>query len=327
MSGFLKYLSCLVLIATGAFQNALCSVIFSSISTRELSVGDRVHFSVSILGPKGATIVPPDPSSQFGALTVKEWNSRKFEQEKADSTVFEYSLTFYKPEPCTIPSLSYVLETGTKRDTLKSEAIPLTMVPLITTDSADIMDLRPQQTTGKRPLAWLWLLIAMLAATAAIVIIRHYSRTLRRPPPPSPPKPPYEEAIEALAALDAKQYLLKGLVREYVFELSDILKRYIERRFTINAAEFTTEEILAWLGISPLEKGRRNAMEWFFRATDPVKFAKQTPDQDTIVRFGTEARAFFEATKPPPENDKKTDDQAITTASPPVQQKVGGGSV
>jgi hypothetical protein len=167
----------------------------------------------------------------------------------------------------------------------------------------------------------------MLAATAAIVIIRHYSRTLRRPPPPSPPKPPYEEAIEALAALDAKQYLLKGLVREYVFELSDILKRYIERRFTINAAEFTTEEILAWLGISPLEKGRRNAMEWFFRATDPVKFAKQTPDQDTIVRFGTEARAFFEATKPPPENDKKTDDQAITTASPPVQQKVGGGSV
>ena len=125
---------------------------------------------------------------------------------------------------------------------------------------------------------------------------------MQRPPPPPPPKPPYEEAMEALAALEAKQYLLKGLVREYVFELSDILKRYIERRFSINAAEFTT-----WLGVSPLAKEQRAAMEWFFRAADPVKFAKMLPDQDTLDRFGAEARVFLETTKPVVDPEKKAD--------------------
>ena len=285
------------------------AVIFSTVSNQELSVGDRIHFSVTIMGPKESTVVPPEPSSSFGNITVKEWNSRKFEQTKADSLVFEYSLTTYKPEPCTIPALSYILESRDKRDTLKTEAIPLTLVPQITTDSADIMDLRPQQNTGKRPLLWLWLLLSAILLTAAILAGRYYFKRMQRPPPPPPPKPPYDEAMEALAALDAKQYLLKGLVREYVFELSDILKRYIERRFSINAAEFTTEEMLAWLGVSPLAKEQRAAMEWFFRAADPVKFAKMLPDQDTLDRFGAEARAFLEATRPVIEQEKKTDEQ------------------
>ena len=37
--------------------------------------------------------------------------------------------------------------------------------------------------------------------------------------------------MEALSLLDGKTYLAKGMIREYVFELSDIFKRYIERRF------------------------------------------------------------------------------------------------
>jgi hypothetical protein len=88
------------------------------------------------------------------------------------------------------------------------------------------------------------------------------------------------------------------MIREYVFELSEILKRYSERRFGVNAAEFTTEEMLAWLAVSKLEKEQRFAMEWFYRAADPVKFAKYLPDQGTVDRFGVEARAFIEATKP-----------------------------
>ena len=91
---------------------------------------------------------------------------------------------------------------------------------------------------------------------------------------------------------------MKGMIREYVFELSEILKRYSERRFGVNAAEFTTEEMLAWLPVSSLDKEQRFAMEWFYRAADPVKFAKYLPDQGTIDRFGIEARAFVEATKP-----------------------------
>jgi hypothetical protein len=279
-------------------QSAESAVIFSSISRREISVGDRVLFSVSTIVPKGATVVPPDPAAGFGAVVVKEWNSKKHELSSADSIVFDYVITTYKAENCTIPSLPYIVENGAARDSLHTVPAPLTLVPLCTADTLDIMDLKPQQTAGRRPLLWLWLLIGAIALAAGIITARHFIQKLRKPPKPPPPKPPYDEAMEALAALEAKKYLMKGMVREYVFELSDILKRYIERSFGINAAEFTTEEMLAWLGISPLDKQQRASMEWFFRAADPVKFAKYLPDQKSVDRFPAEARGFLEATRP-----------------------------
>jgi hypothetical protein len=305
-------------------QRAESAVIFSTISQRQLSVGDRILFSVSTIVPKGATVQPPDPSTGFGALVVKEWNSKKHELSQADSIVFDYVVTTYKAENCTIPSLPYTVENGTKTDTLKTEAAPLTVVPLCTADTVDIMDLKPQQAAGKRPLLWLWVLLGALALTAGIIAARHFIIARKKPLPPPAPKPPYDEAIEAIAALEAKQHLMKGMVRDYVFELSDILKRYIERSFGTNAAEFTTEEMLAWLGISPLDKSLRASMEWFFRATDPVKFAKYLPDQKSIDRFMVEVRNFLDATKP---REKPDDGQTGQAANPPGSdvQKANGG--
>jgi hypothetical protein len=83
--------------------------------------------------------------------------------------------------------------------------------------------------------------------------------------------------------------------------LSDIFKRYIERRFGTNAAEFTTEEMLDWIKRSALQPAERKIAEWFFSAADPVKFAKWLPDGDTLDRFGKDVRQFIEQTRPRPE--------------------------
>jgi hypothetical protein len=99
------------------------------------------------------------------------------------------------------------------------------------------------------------------------------------------------------------------MVRVYVFELSDIFKRYIERRFDINAAEFTTEEMLDWVKGSLLEPENKKAAEWFFSTTDPVKFAKWLPDNDTLYRFGSDVRQFVERTKPKPQTDSQPVDK------------------
>ncbi len=304
-----------------SFSAAWSAVIFTGVNRRELSVGDRIDFTVSIMAPKGAAALPPDPSSAFDPLTVKEWNNRKFPLKNADSIVFDYELTTYKAENCAIPPLPFILNSGTRSDTLRTDSIPLTVISLCKIDTADIMGLKPQQVTGKRSLLWLWMCLALAAIAAVVLFARSLIRKHRKGPPPPPPKPPYEEAMEALAALDAKQYPMKGMIREYVFELSEILKRYSERRFGVNAAEFTTEEMLAWLSVSNLDKEQRYAMEWFYRATDPVKFAKYLPDQGTIDRFGIEARAFVEATKPVVEVNKEGESAQAAADATAVSSK------
>jgi hypothetical protein len=307
---------------------AQAATINATATPREIGVGDRIAFRVCAVIPAGATLLPPEPSNGFGSLIVKEWNQRKVPHDKTDSIIFDYALTTYKPENCFIPSLQFLLQNGAAIDTLHTDSIAVTLIPLCKTDSAEVMDLRPQQVTGKRPLLWLWLLLGAALLGGGFFAGRYFLQKLRKPPPPPPPppQPPYEEALAALAALDARNYPAQGMVREYVFELSDIFKRYIERTFAVNAAEFTTEEMIDWVAVSPLDRQLRGSLEWFFRTADPVKFAKVIPDLDTLRRFGAEVRSFLEATKPAPGTERKTGGAPAADAStvPGTQQPAGG---
>ena len=279
------------------------AVLSTSISQDSLLVGDRVHFSVSMLVPKAATIIPPSTDTGFGKFIVKEWNSNKIEKSNVDSLAFNYAITLYTTEQCTLPALPYIQVQGDKKDTVYSQKIPLRLVLVNNTDSTNpsIKGLNPQQTAGSPSLAWVWLLLGLLFAGAGIYILKRWLKSRKKPQKEAPPKPPYEEAMEALSLLDGKRYLLKGMIREYVFELSDIFKRYIERRFGTNAAEFTTEEMLDWIKRSALQPAERKIAEWFFSAADPVKFAKWLPDGETLDRFGKDVRQFIEQTRPRPE--------------------------
>lgn len=285
----------------------------TSLSRQQLTVGEKINFVVSANVPKGAKLTPPIPENSFGKISVKGWDIVKTEYPSYDSISVQYAITTYIPESCTIPSLKYVLENGSTVDTLFTDNVPLEILSVInSSDSAavDIKDIRAQQNTGKAPLWWLW-----LSLTAAGIIALIYggillSKYLRKPEKLPPPKPPYEEAIEALGILHGKRYLQQGLFREYVFELSEIFKRYIGRRFQVNAEEYTAEELIAWLGVSGLDMKIRHPVEWFFRTTDLVKFAKFTPDNATVDRFGKEVLNFLEITKPLPQQTAATEQTA-----------------
>jgi hypothetical protein len=301
MRGNIRFSKLILFLIVLVLANATASVVLSSVSQDSLFVGDRVHFGVTMLVPKSCQVVPPATDNGFGRFIVKEWASDKSEKKNADSLSFNYILTTYSTECCTIPSLPFLQTLGNKVDTLRTEAIPMRVVlvsPTTVQDTAAIRDIKGLEQVGIPSLLWLWLLLAAAVTGAALFIIRRFRKKKSMPSVIIPPKPPYEEAVEALRLLEAKQYLVKGMIREYVFELSDIIKRYIERRFIINAAEFTTEEMIDWIRVSPLEPAQRRSLEWFFSTADPVKFAKWTPDSDTSQRFGVDMRTFVEQTKP-----------------------------
>ena len=224
---------------------------------------------------------------------------------------FKYVLSFYEIEQCTIPPVPFTVAVAGKSDTLLSKPIPVRLVLIRSSDSTDtsIKDLKPQQTAGSPSIAWLWIVCGAAALAAFFFFLRRFVKKRTEAAKTAPPKPPYEEAMEALRLLDEKQYLAKGMIREHVFGLSDILKRYIERRFDVNAAEYTTEEMLGWIITSPLGPPEKKSAEWFFTETDPVKFAKMHPDRDTLHRFGHEARQLIEQTRPKSETAQDAKDK------------------
>lgn len=287
-----------MLLLCGLLVSVAANELTTTLSSRSLSVGDHLDFRVTVAIPKSATVTPPIPEVNFGSVIVKEWNVKKSEHEALDSLIYSYIITTYSPEPCTIPALSFAITSGETLDTLHTVPLPLEVISVVTSDSADIKDMIPPRSTGKAPQWWLWLLGSAAAVVAAFAGIRLLLRKLHHDPVAPPPQPPYEEALDALRELAVQKFLQRGLIREYVFELSEIFKRYIGRRFACNAVEYTTEELFAWLGASGFTTSCRASVEWFFRTTDPIKFARLIPDQKTLDRFEQEVRTFLEETKP-----------------------------
>jgi hypothetical protein len=308
-------------IASLMLFSSLCSAseITSSLSKASLTAGEIITYNVIIIAPSGANVIPPVIDKTIGAITVREWNSSTKKISKGDSVTVSYRITTYVPENCTIPELPFLVVNGSQTDTLTSQSHVLSFQSVIDKDTVDIRDLKPQLETGAKPMWLLWILIA--AAVLGIIIlvwVRFFNKKKIAGEKQIPLLPPYEEAINAINELERQKYLQRGLIREYVFNLSEILKRYIERRFEINASEFTTEEVVAWLGVSGLDTKLKQSVEWFFRTSDPVKFARFIPAQETIDKFMGETMNFLNATRP-----VATDTSQVTTDTTAQKTSIG----
>ncbi|MBL7081694.1 MAG: hypothetical protein ISS44_03915 [Candidatus Omnitrophica bacterium] len=113
-----------------------------------------------------------------------------------------------------------------------------------------------------------------------------------------PPRPADQIAYEALEALRAKGLPALGEIKQYYFELSDIIRRYIENRFNIKAPEMTTEEFLSSLrNTTDLLAAHKNLLKEFLCLCDIVKFAKYGPTQKEINDSFSAAKKLIDETK------------------------------
>ncbi|MDD5556851.1 MAG: hypothetical protein PHN82_06325, partial [bacterium] len=133
------------------------------------------------------------------------------------------------------------------------------------------------------------------AVAAAAAVLR---RRRRRGPPAAPARPAHEIALEEIARLLAADLPGRGLVREFYASLSDIVRRYIERRFGLNAPDRTTEEFLLEAGAAGgLPERERGLVGDFLARCDLVKFARYGPRAGEIAGAAAAARRFIEETK------------------------------
>jgi hypothetical protein len=297
-----------LLLLFAAYAPAFSTQITAAVSPDSAMVGDELTLSVVIAGvPKGAKVLPPETEKGFGDFAVLGWEdasmpkAAKGKERDSSKYQYRYGIAAYKPENCTIPAIKFLVND----DTVSTPPIPVRMLsalPAAPPDSGGfaLKDLKAQQRAGKADLWELWVVLAVAVAVVALILIR---KRLGKGggaavAPAVPLLPPYEEAIEAINALEGKKYLERGMAREYVFELSELFKRYMGRRYDIIAPELTTDEIVSWLEFSGLSREMRLCAERFFRSGDQVKFAKFRPDKREADGYMGDVKMFIEATKP-----------------------------
>jgi len=148
---------------------------------------------------------------------------------------------------------------------------------------------------GIRGGAWRWwVLAAVLVVTAIVVwlVLRRGPEARRGPPP----RPSWELAQAALQQLEAD---LPMAAEVFFVRLTDIVRRYVEKRFDIRAPEQTTPEFLRALHRRDvLAAEHRLMLQDFLTSADLIKFAKADATQEQLTESLVSARRFVADTRP-----------------------------
>ncbi len=193
------------------------------------------------------------------------------------------------------------------RDTARSKELLLSVVPVNVTanDSisplTDVVDAENPSVFDKVPDPiynyWWAFLLGILIIAAGVYAWFKYKKdgTIL---PSKPEIPPYEQAISALRQLKAKKLWESGRDKDYYTELTDILRRYLDRRFGIKAMEMTSSEILSHLADLGNRDVPRDKIRDILDMADFVKFAMVRPLPDDNVALYKNALDFVESTRP-----------------------------
>ena len=204
-----------------------------------------------------------------------------------------------------IPTLTYGFQDANdpnKAYTLDTEPLDVEVTSLLGEDRAKltIADIEgvvdpPRQSIPYRLIRMLVYLLSLLSAIGAW-LIRRYRQRQRKIVRIF--KPAHEVAYERLRALVEARLMEAGQVKEFYEAISNILRHYIEDRFSLHAPEQTTEEFLYTLAqtdsLSPSDK---TALGEFLGHCDLVKFARHQPTPEQIQRTFDLVKGFIEKTR------------------------------
>lgn len=216
----------------------------------------------------------------------------------------------------TLPPIAYISD----KDTFRTNRMTLKVIPVNVDTLKNIHDYKDVENpefkwTDFLPdfmtdYWWLWLLVLVLIAGGTYFYIRwKQGKSLMLPLiPKKKVLPPYEEASAALAELKSSNLSQSGQDKEYYTRLTDILRRYISRRFDIGAMEMTSSQLLDVIKDCDVKEDSQLLRD-ILETADFVKFAKmRTLVADNEAAY-TKAVEFVENTKPvevaAPENSQQ----------------------
>ncbi len=249
------------------------------VDSTDYLIGDPITVHVVVEHPKGVTVQPVTEDSLVGfALLHRIPPSPQGDNATATGVV----IARYDSGSANVPPLVYFYTLpGAAPDTVSTPPVSLTIhtVPVDTTLA--YKDLKPPLSVPWT-LAEIALYAGIILAVAALgyLAYRYWKKRKHRKPGEvyvQPAKPAHVLAFEELALLKEKKLWQQGLIKQFYSEATEVLRRYIERRYEVMALEETTDEILDSLHTKQVDSGVLAETEKILRRADLVKFAKYQP--------------------------------------------------
>ena len=296
-----------------AFVLLVPSVCFAGVSVEgqvdraTITVGDPITYSLTVRRGEADRVSFPEIREAIGELEVRD--VEKGELRRVDGGGVEeaaqYILTSYVVGAIEIPALSITFVTASgDTGVARTHPIPITVQSVLEEgDEKVLKDVKPPMELVEGLPWWIWVLIGLFLIGIAIYLIhrRRAGRSGERTVQKAPPRP-----IDELGEFDkiaALGLLEKGAFKSHYILISDAMRRYIERRYAIEAMERTTWEILSEMNTSRMDAVTVAKIDGFLSSCDLVKFAKLIPPKDEMEGIIDRAKNIVMETMRLPEGE------------------------
>jgi len=262
----------------------------------KLTVGDQFLVELTVKHPRAVAISEPFAAALEPFVVLEQKSSTRYEGDTAID-VHRLKMAAFATGDLKLPPFIVSWQEPTEVLAAQSDSLGLKIVSVMPKDMKDINDIKPQIPFPNYLPLWILLGLAV-AAALGIVGWRLYRRYRRIKLYGKPLPDPWDEALLALDAIPAGEWEKPGRVKHHYYSVSEVLKRYLTRRFDFPALDQTTSEIIRDLKTRKVPE--RDGFGEFFRSAEMVKYAKHIPASTAIAAIVPAARQLVKATTPAP---------------------------
>lgn len=257
--------------------------------TPRIDPGRSVFLDLRLQTPPGAAVAPPDLRSRVRGFSLAEDDPEAPETLK-DGSLVQVVHWRLVPEPCAKEYKIAPFVVGDKvAGPVYFEAPP---APETVTGP---MELDPRKDLP--PMSWRlfrrivsWLAAALAAAAAAFFALRYLARRVKEHR-----MSPVERAWVELDRLLKKGLPGRGRYKDFYVELTQLVRRYVQRQHGVKAPHLTTEEFFeAARASGSFPRDAMDELFDFLRKADMVKFAGVEATPETADEATASARAYIE---------------------------------
>lgn len=282
----------------------------------EITIADRLNLTIEVLAEDGVDVEMPEFGQELEAFAIRNYSTEsavpvgaRFRWRQ------EYELDIFVSGSYPVPALTAHFvdrrkgEDNLVESSVTTEPFEVTVTSLVEGDfdPTQFRDVKgPVELPISRTWAWVGWALGGLAGVIVLPILTLWAIRRMRRPVPEIVIPPHAWAFDQLQRLADEALVEQGMVHEFYFRLSMIVREYIERRFNLMAPERTTEEFLVEVRRDPLLNTHyRDMLGQFLEACDMVKFALYEPQTAEIEQAFNAARDFVDQTAAPTPVEKE----------------------
>ncbi|WP_147437217.1 DUF4381 domain-containing protein [Ulvibacter antarcticus] len=267
----LSFLLCLIPVVS-------FSQVTSSIDSTSVKIGEEIQYSIQVMVDTTDVVIFPEGQSFLPLEVIESYKIDTTIEQAKYRLIKKYGLTQFDSGKFTIPAQRVMI--NNKAFVTDSTKVEIRDV-VVDTTKQKMFDIKPAVDVDRPPFDFkkflLWV-VPILAIIGILVFI--FFRRKKRKEAKEVILPPYEEAIFALKKLDDSHLLKEHKSKEYYSNLTEIVKRYLDREVDDTVLESTSDELIERLilhkdaGHFDFDRETIRHLDQILKRADLVKFAK-----------------------------------------------------